>query len=66
MDYIYLSRPLLHTLSASKFIESIMKIKHKEKLDKRDYKRLRYYMPEKLSDKGVKYIVKQLRRCDLK
>jgi len=66
LDYIFLDRPQLNILSATKFVEAINKIKHKRYLDSRDYRKLRPFMPEELSGKGVKYVIGKLCKCDLK
>ena len=66
MDFIFLERPNLNILSATKFIKAIKHYRKKQrKLTEYEYKKLRFFIPEKLSDKAVKYIVNELFKCNL-
>lgn len=56
---LYLDRPE-GGVSATKFVEAL------KNNNTKDYGYFRLYLPEKLSDKGVRYIVKKLKQCHLK
>jgi hypothetical protein len=58
LDYLIIDRPLLNTLSTSKFIEAILKNK--------SYDELKFFVPEELSFSALKYIIKKLRKENLK
>lgn len=58
LDYLIIDRPLLNILSTTKFIESILKNK--------SYEKLKFFVPENLSEKSFKYIIKKLKKENLK
>ena len=62
IDFIFLDRPKLATLSATKLVELINRMKNENRLD---MNKLRKFLPKKLSDKGVKYIGKNLMKYDV-
>ena len=64
--FLYLDRPKQSTLSATQLSKSIRSNRYYSSRDERKYKNLRPFFPEKLSDKGIKYIVRKLEECNLR
>lgn len=63
--FLYLDRPKQGTLSATKFVETVRKNRSLPYRDERKYKNLRRFLPEGLSERAVRYIVRKLEDCDL-
>jgi len=64
MDFYFMARPLVNTLSASKFISSLLRFERGGTLDQ--YNRLFYFLPEGLSEDSAEYIIFTLLQYDLK
>ena len=57
-DFLFLPRPLLNTLSTTKFVEGI--------LSKKSTEELKFFLPANLSTKSCRYIIHKLRTFPLK
>ena len=57
-DFLFLPRPLLNTLSTTKFVEGI--------LAKKSTEELKFFLPKNLSTKTCRYIIHKLRTFPLK
>ena len=57
-DFLFLPRPLLNTLSTTKFVEGI--------LAKKSTEELKFFLPKNLSTKSARYIIHKLRTFPLK
>jgi hypothetical protein len=57
-DFLFLDRPLVNTLSTTKFVEAI--------LDKKSTEELKFFLPKGLCTKTCRHIVKKLRTFPLK
>lgn len=63
MDYVFLERPLKHVLSASLFIKELLKQRDNDRIN---YDKLNFYLPENLSRKACRYIVRKLMKENIK
>ena len=68
MDFYYMERPLVKTLSASKFVQTLINTRGRCKQQGCDckYKRQSYFMPKGLSRDTVLRIGRKLQKQDLK
>ena len=63
--FLYLDRPT-NGVSATKFSAAVKKYSYLPYRSKRKYEKLSPFLPEGLSDKAVRYIIRKLSECDLK
>ena len=63
--FLYLDRPTHspESVSATKFSNAVTK--YKDLPEDKKYKKLRKYLPDGLSEKAIKYIIRKLDECDL-
>jgi len=62
--FLFLDRPKLNTLSATKLIETVRRNRRSAYDSRTRSNIIRPFLPENLSDKGVRYISRKLEECD--
>ena len=64
LDFYYMDRPLVNKLSATKFVQNIIKTKNRCKRDDCDckYDRLKYFLPKGLSKDTSLYLINKLQK----